>query len=87
MRRFVQTNDPTTKLRVIADLELRGFTAENGDMQQILESRFPLKIDMVERTYGSMGNTTCAAAAASSGCLLTVEAFYRQYMGLDCFEQ
>ena len=77
---YVRTNDRVTRQRIIADLELRGFNAESQARQEILESRFPLRINMAEKAYGAMGNVTCVAAAASSGRLISVDEFYAQYM-------
>lgn len=77
---FVRTNNLAARQRIINALESRSFTAENGDKQQILESQLPLKIDMEDKTYGTMGNVTCAAAVASSGRLMAAEAFYAQYI-------
>ena len=74
------TDDQAARQRIIDDLELHGFTAENRDRLDILESRFPLSVNLAKKTYGAMGNVTCAAAAASSGRLMTVDEFYAQYM-------
>jgi len=77
---YIRTNDHATRQRIVADLEARGFTAGETGKRQILESRFPLKVNMYEKTYDTIGNVTCAAAAASSGCLLTVNEFYARNM-------
>ena len=62
-------------------VESRGFTVDNRDRQEILESRFPLTVNMAKKTYSAMGNVTCAAAAVSSGHLMTVDEFYAKYLG------
>lgn len=78
---FVRADDHATRQRIIDDLESRGFTVDNRDRQEILESRFPLTVNMAKKTYSAMGNVTCAAAAVSSGHLMTVEEFYAKYLG------
>ena len=39
---YVRTNDRATRQRVIADLKLRGFSAESQGRQEILGSHLPL---------------------------------------------
>lgn len=74
---FVRTADREIRQRIIDDLEKVGFTPDNhSNKSDILESRFPLSIDMEKKAYSSMGNVTCAACAASCGKILTPDEFY-----------
>ena len=62
-------------------LETDGFVINDNAVrtkQEIIEAVLPLKVDMKEKTYDMMGNTTCAAAACSGG-LMGANYFYRYY--------
>ena len=64
-------------------LEKEGFTLndEFGDTKQsILELAYPIKVNFGQKTYGVIHNTTCAAAAVSSGAVIGEEEFYERYM-------
>ena len=69
------------RAKIIEILEKDGFVISDNAVrtkQEIIEAVLPLKVDMKEKTYDMMGNTTCAAAARSGG-LMGANYFYRYY--------
>ena len=56
------------RAKIIEMLEKDGFVISKEAVrtkQEIIDAVLPLKIDMKDKTYDMMGNTTCAAAACS----------------------
>ena len=78
---FVKESDVKIRQEVIEVLESKGYSLSNKDPRnrgEIIGGTLPIVVDEGKREYSMMGNVTCAAAASSSGCLLTSEEFYRQ---------
>lgn len=81
-RYFVRISGKAAREDFVIFLEKNGFTcAENGSKsrESTIGSRFPLTVDLGRKEYGHIGNTTCAAAAAASGKLITVKEFMSLY--------
>ncbi len=70
---YVRTHSRKERSSMIEVLEKNGYSTEqdyrNLTKQDILESKLPFRVDATSKTYGLMGNVTCAAAAASSNAL------------------
>ena len=61
-------------------LEKNGFecrTDEITSRESVIESIFPISIDIENKRYGHLHNKTCAAAAVSAGDTYTVSQFYK----------
>lgn len=70
------------RLSFIVFLEKNGFKCDDSatvSRESTIESRFPITVDIGRKKYGHMGNTTCAAAAATSKMLISAEVFFIQY--------
>ena len=81
---YVRTNDLESREKLVDYLEKGGFSVDEefGDTKQsILESRYPIKVNVQRKAYGVIHNTTCAAAAISSWVVISEEEFYERYMG------
>ena len=79
---FVRISDKKARKDLIMFLEKNGFACaenESRSRESTIESRFPLTVDLGRKEYGHIGNTTCAAAAAASGKLITVKEFMSLY--------
>ena len=80
---YVRTKDPKSRDKLINYLEKEDFFVdeEYGDTKQsILELVYPIKVNFGQKTYGVIHNTTCAAAAVSSGAVVSEEEFYERYL-------
>ena len=63
-------------------LEKEGFFCggENGSSRtSIIKSKYPLMVSLKEKSISCMGNTTTAAAAVSSGLVMSSREFYLLY--------
>ena len=81
---YVRTNNPKSREKLIEFIEKEGFSVdeEYGDTKQsILELVYPIKVNFRKKTYGVIHNTTCAAAAVSSGVVIGEDEFYERYRG------
>lgn len=81
-RYFVRISGKATREDFVMFLEKNGFTCaenETRSRESTIDSRFPLTVDLGRKEYGHIGNTTCAAAAAASGKLITVKEFMSLY--------
>ena len=81
-RYFVRIRKKKARKDLIMFLEKNGFACaenESRNRESTIESRFPLTVDLGRKEYGHIGNTTCAAAAAASGKLITVKEFMSLY--------
>ena len=79
---FVRISDKKARKDLIMFLEKNGFACaenESRSRESTIDSRFPLTVDLGRKEYGHIGNTTCAAAAAASGKLITVKEFMELY--------
>ena len=77
---FVRTKNHESRARLIEYLEGLGYILapnEVFDRQGVIECRFPLRIDSAHKHFGTIHNTTCAAAACSkAGTVITEDEFY-----------
>ncbi len=81
-RYFVRISGKAARNDLIMFLEKNGFACaenESRSRESTIDSRFPLTVDLGCKEYGHIGNTTCAAAAAASGKLITVKEFMSLY--------
>jgi len=81
-RYFVRISGKAAREDFVIFLEKNGFACaenESRSRESTIESRFPLTVDLGRKEYGHIGNTTCAAAAAASGKLITVKEFMSLY--------
>ena len=81
-RYFVRISGKAAREDFVVFLEKNGFTCaenESRNRESTIDSRFPLTVDLGRKEYGHIGNTTCAAAAAASGKLITVKEFMSLY--------
>ena len=78
---FIRTYDHESRVRLIEYLEGLGYILapdEVFDRQGVIDCRFPLRIDSSHKQYGTIHNTTCAAAACSkAGTVITEDEFYK----------
>ena len=76
---FVREKNCECRKEIITFLEERGyFRAEHEcrSKQEIIDGILPIVLDRQKREFSMMGNVTCAAAAVSSGCMITKEELY-----------
>ena len=65
---FIYTAVQEERIQMVEYLEEEGFCCVNNNVwsrEKIIDSVFPLRIVLKERSISSMGNTTTAAAAVS----------------------
>ena len=82
IRPFIDARDKEERARIIEMLENDGFILREEAVrtkQEIIEAVLPLMVNMKDKNYDMMGNTTCAAAAYSSGALMGADDFCRYY--------
>ena len=68
------------RLRMIEFLESLGYELGKDEFlsrEEIKGHYLPLSVDIAGKSFGMMGNATCAAAAASSGSISSTDDFYR----------
>ncbi len=66
--------------RFLEFLEMNGYECENDEItsrESVIESIFPISVDIENKCYGHLHNKTCAAAAISAGDAFTVSQFYK----------
>ncbi len=74
---YVRTNSNDEREKLIETLENDGYKPEEVfSREDVMESGFPVSVNLADKTYGRMGNVTCAAAAATQGVLETVSEVY-----------
>ena len=82
---FVDERNSDLRKEIIEFLERKGFVLDPDERRgrdAIIEGFLPITFDSGSMEYRMMGNVTCAAAAASQGCLMNREEFYR-FMGQE----
>ena len=75
---YVMVSGEEERRRFIGFLEKNGFRCEDctsSGKEKAVGSRFPVKIDVGRKVYGTVGNVLCAAAAASARVLISAEDF------------
>lgn len=80
--RPIDCRDKDKRLQLIEFLEAKGYNVvidyiTNKDI--LIESKFPIIVDSENRTIDMYHTITSAAAAASSGMLLSIEDFYKEF--------
>lgn len=85
---YVKTKDKDERIALIVLLDQDGFVPEQDGQTtkvSVLESRFPVMVDVGNKVYGHLSNTICAAAAVSSKRVVSVKEFYEvfKWTGLD----
>ena len=81
----VWTDKAEERREMLAFLEEKGFVSDKDEFrskEEIISTFLPIVVNVVERNYRMMGNVTCAAAAASKGCMFTKDEFYERYKQL-----
>ena len=79
---YVDVKGKKARNRFVVFLEKNGFkcdVSKTTSRESTIDSRFPVTVDIGRKKYGHMGNTTCAAAAATSKVIITAEVFFIQY--------
>ena len=79
---FVREKDPDGRREILEFLENMGYRLDEEEprtRQEIIESVLPITVDRKNKEYRMMGNVTCAAAAVSSGRMITKEEFFEQF--------
>lgn len=83
---YVKPSSKEKRIKLVEYLEFKGFKCREDtitDKQSTIESPYPVIVDITNKVYGHLHNTTCAAAAATQKKLITVEEFYAKYKGPD----
>jgi len=78
---IIKEKDSARRKELIEFLKGKGYRLaedENRGEQEITDSFLPIIVKAYDKTYSMMGNVTCAAAAAASGCFISVEEFYER---------
>ena len=86
---FVHPSTEEDRVKLIEFLESEGFSCvENHtySRKDTIASRLPLVIELGQKTIYRMGNVTTAAAAASTGIIMTDRDFYLLYSLCSLFE-
>ena len=76
---YVKTKGKEERQKLISFLKEQGYRVDKDESRtpdEIEESNLPLEIDLTDKIYRMMGNATCAAAAVSSGKVITAEEFF-----------
>lgn len=79
---YVDVRDKNERLSFILFLAKNGFRCDDSEAinrESTIDSRFPIEVDIGHKKYGHIGNTTCAAAAATSKAIMSVEDFMIHY--------
>ncbi len=79
---FVYPSTVAERKKLIAFLEANGFSFEK-DKETVFGSKYPLSVDFSKKTVGVIGNTVCAAGAASAKALYTEQQFYDVFASLN----
>lgn len=77
-RIYVRTEDVKARERLISFLEGEGFRCD-ADRQAVVELRFPVVVDMIDKVYSVIHTVTSAAAAVSSDAVISEDRFYEEY--------
>ena len=79
---YVDVKGRKARTRFVVFLEKNGFkcdVSKTTSRESTIDSRFPVTVDIGRKKYGHMGNTICAAAAATSKAIMSVEDFMIHY--------
>lgn len=79
---FVRTTSGEERVGLLDFLEREGFAYDStSGREDILESHFPISLNLEEKRICRMGSVVTAAAAASAKRIITVEEFHAMYAG------
>lgn len=84
---YVRPSRKKDRAKLVDYIESEGFTCDVDDVTNkdiILESKYPMVIDVDNHRYSMLHNTTTSAAAVSSGFVITEAQFYVAYKKADC---
>ena len=76
---FVREKGKEERQKLIGFLENNGYELDQYEPRsknEICDDFLPIVINPLEKKYRMMGNVTCAAAAVSSGKMITAQEFY-----------
>ena len=79
---YVDVRDKKERHSFVVFLEKNGFrcdVSEAVNRESTIVSRFPIIVDLGNKKYSHIGNTTCAAAAVTSKVVIPAEEFYIIY--------
>ena len=79
---YVDVRGREKRTDFVVFLEKNGFMCDvsvTTSRESTIDSRFPFTVDIGHKKYGHMGNTTCAAAAASAKKVISLEEFLQFY--------
>ena len=79
---YVDVRGEKERHSFIIFLEKNGFKCDvsaTTSRESTIDSRFPIIVDIGLKKYGHIGNTTCAAAAATSKAIIPAEDFFVLY--------
>ncbi len=71
---FVRTEDREERQELITLIEKNGYELDRDECRskdEILDGFLPIDVNPIDRNYRMIGNFTCAAAAVSSGKMMT----------------
>ena len=83
---FVSPQDKEARIALVEFLESENFKCQESVSHCrdcIINSPFPLKIDLKAKDISSFGNVTCSAAAASSKIIMGEKEFYVLYAAFE----
>ena len=78
----IDCRDSQRRRELIEFLEDKGYSVvidKITNRELLIESKFPILINSGDKTITMYHTVTCAAAAASSGSLISVEKFYNTF--------
>ncbi len=75
---LINVTDPTKREELLDFLEKRGYRFAHAvfTREMVIESIYPITVDMRAKTYDFIGNITGAAELSRNGMLISVEEFY-----------
>ena len=79
---FVREKEPDGRREILEFLENMGYGLDEEEprtRQEIIGAVLPIMVDSKNKEYRMMGNVTCAAAAVSSGRMITKEELFKQF--------
>ena len=77
----IDCRDQTKRRELFEFLKSKGYNIvmDNGNEESQKESIFPIFVYPKDKSVAILNNVTRAAAAVSSGCLISVEDFYKEF--------
>ena len=78
----IDCRDKDKRLQLIEFLESKGYIVINDNVtnrELLIESKFPVLVNFEDKTITMYHTITSSAAAASSGILISIDDFYKEY--------